>query len=383
MNNEEKSDALTLLDDNKLRRAAVRSLLRPWAERHRVVIDALGTGKLAAGSDLMPTTRLILINTGGESMSNPQHRRLMRLIVGALPGIPVVILSDLEEAEEVVAAFEGGAQGFVPTSLEPDIALQALSLIFKGGSFFPASTLHYLTDKSRGYGAEIAASVGCGMARLTRREDHPPMMQASAAEIMPVGGYAGAFPQAFHDVLTERQQHVLKLLRTGQSNKKIARELNMTEATVKVHVRHVMRKLGASNRTEAAILATKLDLDASAPGIPIRGAAQPECDTRGQHRVDAMLAAKLELETPAPAFPTRDAGQPEYGGGTLRSRISAFARCSSSSDMERRKDGGAGWTTKIAFRLQGKIGTRSVVEPSTDAADYVWITKKSAQESGS
>jgi DNA-binding NarL/FixJ family response regulator len=379
MNNDEKSDALTLLDDNKLRRAAVRSLLRPWAERHHIVIDALGTGKLAAGSNLLPTTRLILINTGGESMSNPEHRRLMRLIVGALPGIPVVILSDLEEAEEVVAAFEGGAQGFVPTSLEPDVALQALSLIFKGGSFFPASTLHYLSDKSRACGTEIAASMDCGMTRLTRREAHSPMMQASAAEIMPVGDYAGAF----HDVLTERQQHVLKLLRTGQSNKKIARELNMTEATVKVHVRHVMRKLGASNRTEAAILATRLDLDASAaPGIPVPGAAQPECGARSQHRVDAVLAAKLELETSAPGFPIRDGGQPD-GGRTLRSRISAFARCSSSSDIEHRKDGATGWTTKIAFRLHGKIGTRSAVEPEPNAADYVWITEKSAQESGS
>ncbi len=381
MNNDEKSDALTLLDDNKLRRAAVRSLLRPWAERHRIVIDALGTGKLVAASDFLPTTRLILINTGGESMSHPEHRRLMRLIVEALPGIPMVILSDLEEAEEVVAAFEGGAQGFVPTSLEPDVALQALSLIFKGGSFFPASTLHYLSDRSRGHGTEIGASVDCGMARLTRHEAHPPMIQASAAEIMPVGGYAGAFPQAFHDVLTERQQHVLKLLRTGQSNKKIARELNMTEATVKVHVRHVMRKLGASNRTEAAILATKLDLDVPAPVIPIQAGAQPDSDARSPHRVDAaVMAANLEFETPAAGFPIRDGGQPERGGRTLHSRISAFARCSSSSDG---KDGGTARTTKIAFHLQGRIGTRSVAEPSVEPADYVWITKKSAQESGS
>src|SRR5690606_26939929 len=55
--------------------------------------------------------------------------------------------------------------------------------------------------------------------------------------------------------LTLRQHEVLEGLRYGKSNKHIARELNMQEATVKVHVRQIMRKLGASNRTQVALLA--------------------------------------------------------------------------------------------------------------------------------
>jgi DNA-binding NarL/FixJ family response regulator len=51
-----------------------------------------------------------------------------------------------------------------------------------------------------------------------------------------------------------RQQEVLSFLRRGISNKLIARELNMTEATVKVHVRQIMRKLGAANRTQVAVI---------------------------------------------------------------------------------------------------------------------------------
>jgi DNA-binding NarL/FixJ family response regulator len=55
--------------------------------------------------------------------------------------------------------------------------------------------------------------------------------------------------------LTPRQLEVLDRLREGKPNKLIARDLNMTEATVKVHVRQIMRKLGAANRTQAVLCA--------------------------------------------------------------------------------------------------------------------------------
>src|SRR5690606_38324456 len=58
-----------------------------------------------------------------------------------------------------------------------------------------------------------------------------------------------------HDPLTRRQHDVLQRLRLGKSNKLIARDLDMQESTVKVHVRQIMRKLGAANRTQAALLA--------------------------------------------------------------------------------------------------------------------------------
>jgi predicted transcriptional regulator len=87
---------------------------------------------------------------------------------------------------------------------------------------------------------------------------------------------------------------VLKLLRTGLSNKLIARELGMTEATVKVHVRHAMRKLGASNRTEAAIIATGLRLE-MANGAPASKAEQlPVSHEIGQsHRISVMVYGRV------------------------------------------------------------------------------------------
>jgi DNA-binding NarL/FixJ family response regulator len=65
--------------------------------------------------------------------------------------------------------------------------------------------------------------------------------------------------------LTTRQQQVLELLRRGESNKLIGRQLNLRESTVKVHLRQIMRKLGVANRTQAALSAERLDIRTTKP----------------------------------------------------------------------------------------------------------------------
>ena len=77
--------------------------------------------------------------------------------------------------------------------------------------------------------------------------------------------------------MTPGEERVLALLRTGQSNKLIARELNIQEATVKVHVRRIMKKLHAANRTQAALIAqecadgtTSIDLPSAPAAVRVR-----------------------------------------------------------------------------------------------------------------
>jgi len=127
--------------------------------------------------------------------------------------VPVAMVSDHEDRGEVMAAFRAGVRGFVPSTLEPELALQALTFVLGGGTFFPPQVL-----------------------------DRPSRDVSQGAR---QGG-------AVH-TLTPRQLDVLALLREGKSNKLIARELAMCESTVKVHVRQIMRKLGAANRTQAAL----------------------------------------------------------------------------------------------------------------------------------
>ena len=126
--------------------------------------------------------------------------------------------ADGDEAADVVAAFKAGARGFVTTRMDPCVMFRALKFIIEGGAFFPPGAL-----------LDASGAAGNG------------------------GPDIGLVPQAGGEALTLRQNEVLRLLRQGQSNKRIARELHMSESTVKVHIRQIMRKLGASNRTQAAL----------------------------------------------------------------------------------------------------------------------------------
>jgi DNA-binding NarL/FixJ family response regulator len=137
-----------------------------------------------------------------------------------------VVVSDREESEEVIRAFSAGANGFIPTNYEPEITRQALSFIIGGGSFFPPTILLDLPTHSD----------------IRVETTHGRVQTGDVGESRLINGF------------TPRQQEVLELLRRGDSNKVIGRRLSMTEATVKVHVRQIMRKLGASNRTQAALI---------------------------------------------------------------------------------------------------------------------------------
>jgi len=124
---------------------------------------------------------------------------------------PVVIVSDIDDVNYVVRALKGGARGYIPTSLSFNVAVEAVRLVEAGGTFVPVSSL--AMDRSK---QEVAARTG--------------------------------------DLLTERQMMVVEALCQGMANKQIAYELGMSEHTVKVHLRHIMRKLRARNRTEVAVL---------------------------------------------------------------------------------------------------------------------------------
>ena len=132
---------------------------------------------------------------------------------------PTVIMSDTDDIDEVSSAIERGARGFIPTSLSLDVMIEALRLVKAGGVFVPASSL-------------IPA---------LRSND----TRNSAA-------------RDGHTMFTARQVAVVKALSKGKANKIIAHELNMREGTVKVHVRNIMKKLSAKNRTEVALMANRL-----------------------------------------------------------------------------------------------------------------------------
>ena len=130
--------------------------------------------------------------------------------------IPVIVVSHDDDADQVLLALQSGVRGYIPTSVTFDVAVEAMRLVKAGGTFVPASSLNSAKQK-----AEFAA------ARRT-----------------------GPF--------SPRQTEVIEAVRQGKANKVIAYELNMRESTVKVHIRHIMRKLKATNRTQVAYLTNHL-----------------------------------------------------------------------------------------------------------------------------
>ena len=201
-----------IIDSKRLRQAGIARLLEMWADTMGFTLKSVAPDDPLDTSCVPANCKMVIISLGGVSLEDVQYQALIKRVRRLMPQAPLVILSDREHPQEVCAAFRHGAVGYMPTSTEPAVAIQALSFIKSGGSFFPPSVLS---------------------SRLPQ-ETEEPVEEAD---------------------LTARQEGVFDLLRLGHSNKVIARELGISESTVKVHARKIMRKYGVANRTQLAVAA--------------------------------------------------------------------------------------------------------------------------------
>jgi DNA-binding NarL/FixJ family response regulator len=136
-----------------------------------------------------------------------------------VPNTPIVVISDTASPDEIARIVDYGARGYIPTSMPYHLAVEAVRFVEGGGTFVPAANL------------------------LDGRDRHKQPVTASA--------------------LTERQMKVVEAVGHGFANKQIAHKLKMSENTVKVHLRHIMKKLNVRNRTEIAIVTRGLLDEAS------------------------------------------------------------------------------------------------------------------------
>lgn len=130
------------------------------------------------------------------------------------PETPQVLISEIDVPEDILELFRSGIRGYLPTTLPMNQVAQAIRFVAAGGTFIPPSILS-----------------------LHRRSNLP---QEES------NGFAGSGAVAN---FSPRQGEVIRLLCNGSSNKVIAYELRMSESTVKVHIRHIMKKLNVTNRT--------------------------------------------------------------------------------------------------------------------------------------
>ena len=135
----------------------------------------------------------------------------LKVLSELAPGIPVIVLAYSNDTELARTAITHGAKGYIPITMGFEIAIEAVRFVLAGGTYVP---MDYLLGRDR----------------------------PGEASQPPTSG-----------LVTGRELAVIRAIQKGKSNKVIAYELNMCESTVKVHVRNIMKKLKAKNRTEVAI----------------------------------------------------------------------------------------------------------------------------------
>jgi two-component system, NarL family, nitrate/nitrite response regulator NarL len=145
------------------------------------------------------------------------------------PGSHVVLLAEHSTLEGIISAFQAGVNAYLANVHSGDAFVKALELVMLGETILPAELLNYLKEAQE----SRAVPPGANGADQT--------IDASTPDALPR--------------LSEREEYILRCIVDGASNKQIARRLNIAEATVKVHVKAILRKIRVQNRTQAAIWA--------------------------------------------------------------------------------------------------------------------------------
>lgn len=212
-----------VIDPRSLIREGLTRLLENQ-DSIRVLAAATSDDVVSLSEEDLAEIGVVLLNIGYLEVSDPAIRSDVEVLSTLPLSPPVIILSERNDSRHVAEALELGARGYVPTTSTAQLLVGALFLVQAGGTFVPAEAFAKALSERRN---EVAG------AKLGQVDEH-------------LRG------------LTPRQLDVLGLLRQGKPNKIIAYELSMRESTVKVHVRAIMRKLKASNRTEVVFRATNM-----------------------------------------------------------------------------------------------------------------------------
>lgn len=188
----------------------------------------------------------------------------VRRVVTANPHARVVLLAASYAPEDVVPALESGAGGFLCQDIPSNQLIKSLELIVLGQTVTHPQ-FHQIATAQRGAGFQGLGEVETGIAVATGSQADeqqaacpvdprtPYLVQSApaASQSRPAGESAGDPGIA----LSRREMAILRTLTEGASNKIIARKLVITESTVKVHMKAILRKLRLQNRTQAAIWA--------------------------------------------------------------------------------------------------------------------------------
>lgn len=212
-----------LLDSNKLFREGLKALFSD--QDFQITIEAGSLGGVRMNTPEADTPRLLLVDPVGMG----EVADVVRALKTSYPTAHLVLLTSKLDGAVMMNAIEAGADGFLMKDLSTDALLQSLRLVMLGEKVFPSP---------------LAALLISGRA------------------INP----SADLPSSKRNV-SQREAQILRCLLLGDSNKLIAKHLDITEATVKVHLKSLLRKIDATNRTQAAIWGLNNGFAESGEGI--------------------------------------------------------------------------------------------------------------------
>jgi two-component system nitrate/nitrite response regulator NarL len=204
-----------IIDDHALFRVGLQELL---TRRDITVIDAIGDGAEGVRIAQESQPDIVLLDLRMPVMDGLSVLR--RLRESGLT-MPVVMLTTSTEERDLVESLRNGAQGYLIKDMEPDEVVSALHEVVEGST--------------------VVA----------------PELTGVLAKVVQGGGSDALPPEDPFGELTPREREILCHVAEGQSNKVIARNLGISDGTVKLHVKAVLRKLGLHSRVEAAVMAVE------------------------------------------------------------------------------------------------------------------------------
>lgn len=213
---------LLLVDDQALFREGLRILLSQHPRLDIIGEAAHGEAAIAAAKLHVPD--IILMDLRMPRLNGVEATRQ---ITREMPHVRVIVLTTFEDDDEVYEAISAGAVGYLLKASPSERVIEAIELTARGESFIEPS---------------VTAKLLAHFSRL-------------ASQQVPT-----RTPEPLVDPLSSRELDVLRHLASGRSNKEIAAELGIAEGTVKNHMSNVISKLGALDRTQAALRARELGL---------------------------------------------------------------------------------------------------------------------------
>jgi DNA-binding NarL/FixJ family response regulator len=213
---------IALIDPKPLTRRSISEMLAKALPDYVTIAASSCEELLEIRGRPSASPQLVIVYIRSAGVADACVQNALECVRFRLPNAPVIVFSDRDDVENVDEALACGLRGYIPTSVDAEVAFAALRLIHAGGTFMPAHALRSTGGKPN-----------------TNAE----------------GARRGLLDELD---LTPRELCVLDLLREGKPNKLIATGLNMEESTVKVHVRNILKKLRAANRTHAASVANRL-----------------------------------------------------------------------------------------------------------------------------